>query len=323
MAKVEERHFERQRIRKHDDSVQQVVDRLDIYYYQERLKNSCAMLDRQAILKDTFELNLSDSWLKHIEERQFFQNATIKMYFTVYQMLANKDDESYFRRLKVLMNESREIVNRFDLKEIYLLAINYCARKIRFGQLEYAPEALHLYQVGIDKKILFDGAYLSPWTFTNVVKLSLKQKQYDWSEQFIKQHEGFLPLKFRENCMHYNLSELYYGTQKHQLAQQHLLQVAHSDLHYYLGARLLLAKIYFETYEEEALRSLLASFSIFLKRNKQISKPIKEHYLNFCKLLSQIVKSKKHRKDLIAMQIKTTKLLADKEWLLNALKDQV
>lgn len=319
MHKIEERHFQRQRVRKYDDSVQQVVDALDIYYYQERLKNSCAMLDRQAILKDTFELNLSEHWLKHIPEKQFFNDATIQMYFTVYQMLTHSEDSSYFEQLKDLMKQLGERVNRFDLKEIYLLAINYCARKLRFSHFQYAQEALNLYKIGIEQKVLFDGKHLSPWTFTNVVKLSLKEGQYEWGEQFIKQYEKSLPPKFRENCMRYNLSELYYSTKQYGLAQRYLLQVVHSDLHYYLGARLLLAKIYYETQEEEALRSLLASFTIFLKRNKYISKPIKEHYLNFCTLLLKIVKSGKKRKVSIEKQIQETKLLADRAWLLNTL----
>ena len=148
-----------------------------------------------------------------------------------------------------------------------------------------------------------------------MVKLSLRMEQYTQIEQFIEQYAPLLPEAFRENALHYNLAELYYYTGRFDQAQEQLLRVALTDLNYYLGARVLLTKIYYETGAEEALLSLLASFIIFLKRNKQLSSHLKHTYLNFCQILFQILRRPPNRLEPIRNRIKNTELLTDRAWL--------
>ncbi|MEM7574690.1 MAG: hypothetical protein AAF433_17425 [Bacteroidota bacterium] len=92
--------------------------------------------------------------------------------------------------------------------------------------------------------------------------------------------------------------------------------VAYSDLNYYLGARVLLAKIYWEIQAEEPLLSLVAAFTIFLKRNREISNDLKHTYLNFCQLLYKILRLDSSKRQQLEDEIKSTKLLTDRSWLL-------
>lgn len=314
-AQIKEQHFERKRIRQFDESIQTASAQLDRYYFLNRLRHSCAMLDRQTILQAHYELNISPEWLRHLEEQDFFNEPIIRLYYTIYQALSDEKAEAYFEKLKEGIEEESGRIPFNDLREIYLFAINYCARKIRQGRNEYVVEALKLYRSGIEEGILIEEGTLSPWAFTNVVKLSLRMKQYEEIEAFIAQYAPFLPEAFRENALHYNLAELYYYTDRYEEAQDQLLQVAWSDLNYYLGARVLLAKIYYETDAEEPLLALIASFTIFLKRNKELSNNLKHTYLNFCRLLFQIIRRPPARLDKICKQIQTTELLTDRSWL--------
>lgn len=150
-----------------------------------------------------------------------------------------------------------------------------------------------------------------------MVKLSLRLQHYTWIESFIQEYAPKLPGSFRENALHYNLAELYYYTNRFDQAQEHLNQVAFSDLNYYLGARVLLAKIFYETDEEEALLSLISSFTIFLKRNKQLSNNLKHTYLNFCQILFQILRRSPAQMKKLQEKISNTSLLTDRAWLEN------
>ncbi len=319
VAQIKDEHFQQQRIRRDDNNLRCVADKLDAFYYLERLKYTCALLDRQHIIQTRAEIELSEQWLKHLITNNFFNSSTIQAYYIIHQMLTQIPPETFFLQMQNLMEQQEDSINQSDKKEIYLFIINYCARKIRIGEVNYSDTAYKWYKRGIEQRILFDGKELSPWTFTNMVKLSLKLGQHKWTELFIKDYESYLPTDFRQNCIHYNLSELYYYANRLELAQVHLHQVVHSDIHYYLGARLLLAKIYFQLREEEALTSLISAFSIFLKRNKVISNPIKEPYLNFCNLLSRIVRTSKYNSQL-KEDIIATKVVAEKEWLLTAIQ---
>ncbi|MCI5081706.1 MAG: hypothetical protein MRY78_08445, partial [Saprospiraceae bacterium] len=270
-AEIREEHFERQRKRQFDESIADTAHYLDRYYFLHRLKLSCAMLDRQTIFRATYDLRLSEGWVEYLKEQQFFNESIIELYFTIFQALRFKEQERYFGLLQSFLNENTQALPKEDLKNAYLFTINYCARKIREGKSKYTHQALDLYLKGIKEQVLVDNGELSPWTFTNVVKLLLRIRAFERAEHFIRQYAPSLPLRFRENALHYNLAELYYYTQRFGEAQLHLNQVAYSDLNYYLGARVMLAKIYHESGAEEPLLSLLAAFTIFLKRNKQIS----------------------------------------------------
>lgn len=314
-SEIKEQHFQRQRIRRFNPDLQHFADHLDKYYYLNRLKIACAMLDRQTILQTEYDLHLSTDWVLHLEQRAFYGEPIIQLYYTIYQALLQEAAENYFLALKTQIHEYTSAIAKEDLKDIYLFAVNYCARKIRQGKEYYVAEALQFYHTSIEQGLLIDEQGLSPWAFTNVVKLSLRLRQYDWIETFIQEYAPKLPEAFRQNALHYNLAELYYYTQQFEQAQEHLNKVAFSDLNYYLGARVLLAKIFYEMKEEEALLSLISSFTIFIKRNKQLSNDLKHTYLNFCQILYQIVRQSPAQVNKLKEKINTTTLLTDRAWL--------
>ncbi|MEQ8705524.1 MAG: hypothetical protein RIC19_16475 [Phaeodactylibacter sp.] len=317
-ADTKERHFQRQRLRRFNEDLQVAADALDRYYFLEKMKYACAMLDRQAILQGEYKVNITPQWLHYVEAQDYFGLPLLKLYVNIFKALSDEEQEYHFDGLLSELDAISKSVPVDRLREIYFMAINYCARKIRQGQGRYVEQALNLYTKGIERQVLMEKGKLSPWTFTNVVKLALRLKRYDWIGQFIRQKGGLLPEAFRENALHYNYAELYYYTQAYDKAQEHLMQVAYSDLNYYLGARTMLAKIYYEQNEEEALLSLIAAFTIFLKRNKQVSGAIKDTFLNFCDLLYQLVRREGQKLEGLEARIAKTELLTDRAWLLEA-----
>jgi len=240
---LKQRHFERSHVRQLDYTVERLSQLLDRYYFLYRLYLSCAMLDHQAIFGESYAINLSNQWVQHLRQKSFFDHPLIKIYFVVYNALEEEEESVYFQNLKAYLSTSENTTYPEDLKDIFLFAINYCARKIRKGKEDYIEEALDLYIKGINSEVLLEGGQVTPWTFTNVVKLSLKLEKYVWIEQFMNAYEAKLLPEFRENALRFNRAELYYTTHRYGDAQKELIHVALSDLNYYLGARILLAKI--------------------------------------------------------------------------------
>lgn len=318
LSEIEENRFVRQLKRTYNPHVEKASRQLDQYYFAKKLHLSCAMLDRQAFIQGNYEPNLSEELLTHLRHNDFFGQKLIAFYYTILQALQDESNETHYRELRRLLFHPSPEIARSDLKGFFLYGINYCARKIRQGKASYVEEALDLYTEGIGQEILLENGYLSPWTFTNVVKLALRLRRYAWIEKFIQSFAEKLPEEFRQNALHYNLAELYYYTKRYDEALPHLNQVALSDLNYHLGTRVMLAKIYFEQDEEEALLSLIAAFSIFLKRNKKISQDLKKTYLHFCELLFEIIRSGPDRMEALRRKIEDTPLLTDRGWLLEA-----
>lgn len=128
-SELKEQHFQRQRVRRFDPDLQHFADHLDKYYYLNRLKIACAMLDRQTILQTEYALHLSEDWIHHLEQRAFCGEPIIQLYYTIYQALLQEAAEDYFLMLKNQINEYYLAIAKEDLKDIYLFAINYCAGK--------------------------------------------------------------------------------------------------------------------------------------------------------------------------------------------------
>lgn len=317
---IQHQYFSRKGLRKNDEALQLASDFLDKYYFLGKLRYACAMLARQQVLQGDFSPGISPGWLQHLETQDYFGEPLIRLYHHALLAQLDEQDPERYRALRSSLSDPALQIPPDDELAVFRIAINYCARKIRQGEEEYASEALDLYSQGIRSGVLLEQGQLSPWTFNNVVKLALRQKQFEWLEQFMEENSHLLPDEHRGNALHYNLAELYFYTNRLRQAQLQLLQVEMSDLNYSLGARVLLAKIYKETGEEEALLSLLAAFTVFLKRNRQISAELKHTYLNFCRLLWQMMRAKPKQRHRLLEDIQQTQPLTDRSWLLAQLE---
>lgn len=314
-SKAEMDYFTSKRLRKFDPSLQSTSDDLDKFYFFHKLKYCCEMLNRQSIIAADYQLNFIEEVQAHLLQRETI-DPLIEIYLRIYLSTANPDDEIHFEKLIQLIDENAETINQKMMREIYLNAINYCARKIRKGKAEYTEIMLNLYTKGIENRALFDEGILSQWTYTNVVKLALRLKKFEWGEEFINTHSNSLQPRIKEDAKHYNLAELYFHKRDYEQVLTHLNQLHFTDLQYHVGSRLILLKTYCEQNAEEPLLSLLASFTVYLRRNKKISLTAKKTCLNFCNLLNQILRRNPAKWEKIGKEIKETQPLAERPWLL-------
>lgn len=313
LSKVATNHFYSQQIRKFDPSLQMVSDQLDKFYFFHKLKYSCEMLNRQAIISADYQLTFVNEVKAYLINRKDI-DPLIEIYLHIFLSLSFPEDEKHFEKLMELMEKYALEIDQKTRREIYLYALNYCAPKIRKGE-KYTSIMLNLYIKGIENKSLFDEAYLSHWTYSNVVKLALRLQRYEWIESFIREHVASLPPQLRDDAEHYNLAELYYHKKAYDEVLDHLNQLHFTDLHYHLGSRLMMLKTYYELDADEPLLSLLASFSVYLRRNKNMSASMKKTYLNFCNLLYQLMRRNPKKWKKLGEAIQNTQPLTDRAWL--------
>ncbi|MCB9265234.1 MAG: hypothetical protein H6558_09435 [Lewinellaceae bacterium] len=320
LAELASQHFIRQRVRSFDPTLQNTVDMLDELYFLKKLKYSIEMLNRQAIVSANYELSFIDEVQNYLIGKKELR-PLIDIYLHIYLTLA-KDSGEHFTTLIQLIEKHSENIDLAEKRGIYLYAINFCARKIRQGKDEYVPVVLNLYLRGIRDKSLFEDEYLSHWTYTNVVKLFLRQRDFEQAEGFIKTYSDNLSPRSREDALHFNLAELYYQKEEYGEVLSHLSQLNFSDLFYHMGSRTVLIKTYYESDEIESLLSLLASFSNFLRRNKKIAPGLKKTYLNFCNLLFNTLKNNPKKREKVKDEILQTQPLAERSWLLRVWEEQ-
>lgn len=201
---------------------------------------------------------------------------------------------------------------------MYAYAQNYCIKRINSGNQDYLQELFGLYKTTLDRKIVFDGKYISPWTYKNIVGVALRVEEYNWVEKFIHEYKEYVSPELRENAFAFNLASFYFNKGKFDKALELLRNVEFTDIVYSLDSKAMLLRIYYELKEMEPLWSLLDSFQVYLRRNKLVSDSQKAIYMNLIQFVKEATRIRKGDKDAVNKlkdKIEKIKQVAYSQWL--------
>lgn len=314
--------FHRQKMHKVDNSIQTAIDNLDLFYFAQKLKYCCEMVNRQKVVASDYQINLMDEILDYLDDNPLSEQPVIAIYSTILKLSLEPTKEEYFHQLIGLLNNHSHLFLQNEAKDMYILAVNYCVRQIHKGNDSFDKNLFGLYQIMIEKNVMIYNNIISPWTYMNVVTIGVRN-DIDWTETFIHKYSEFLHDNFKENAYNYNLAYLYFYQERYDDAMSLLNKVVYSDVFYNCEARALLIRIYYSIEETELLSALAESFRIYLRRNKIITESRKTVYLSFIKFMSRLDRIiKGDNKVLIKLyeQVKTTGQVYNRDWILNEIK---
>jgi hypothetical protein len=316
VEELAEQHFTSQKSRRHHPALQQASESLDDFFVLQKLRYFCEMLNRQQLTGYTYELTLAPYIKAYFKHEQQDDNVLISLYYHLFQILSPEEDALSFEAFMHLLLDNFTRLDKSESQHLWYYAINYCIGQIREGDRKYAPRLFALYTQGVETGILLDEGTISPWTFKNMVKLGLNLKRYDWVENFVKTYADLLPENKKEDALHYNLAELYFFLGQYDAALAQLRHVEFTDIHYNLGSRALLAKIYYEQQQWDALEAVLTAFLVFLRRNQTISNKVKAPYRNFCRMLSALLRRLPTQYAPLIKKLNDNKNINNRDWLL-------
>jgi len=310
--------FDKQRKHVHDESLQKAIDNLDLYYLAQKLKYSCELFNRKNIVAAKYELRLLDEILVYVKGRDFGNAPAIAIYYEILMALRESENETHFKKLKELLDSHSGKFPLLEARDMYAYAQNYCIKQINSGNQEYLQELFGLYRTTLDRKIVFDGKYISPWTYKNIAGVAMRVEEYEWVEKFIHEYKEHVSPELRENAFAFNLASFYFNKGKFDKALELLRNVEFTDIVYSLDSKAMLLRIYYELKETDPLWSLLEAFQVYLRRNKLVSenqKVIYQNLIHFVKEASRICKGDKEAAMKLKEKIEKTKQIAYLQWL--------
>jgi hypothetical protein len=267
--------------------LQEMTNDFHFYCIAEILRFAYAILSHQAITKKEYQQPLLESVL--IIAEQHLDIPAIATHYYAFQTLngSNKaiptseqvfsstenaaDTEGVsFRMLKKGITDNQALFPEAELRDLLLVAINYCIRRQNKGELNYVREALDLYRIGLESRVLMDNEIISAYNYKNIQMLALKIYDFDWAEKFLNDYKNFLPEKERDNIHKYNYAIFYFRKQDYDKAIQLLQEVNLKEVLFNLDARRMLARIYYDLNEFNALDSYIESSKIYLHRQKEL-----------------------------------------------------
>ncbi|MBL7813683.1 MAG: hypothetical protein JNL70_01670 [Saprospiraceae bacterium] len=317
------------RERTDDTSLQESADTFTAFAVAEVLRQGCSMLTQQAFSKRNYNLPLLEVALKiasdTIREDSFGKgrgSVACKAYYHAYQSLSNEGDtvtqKFHFQELRHILETEWQQFPAAEMHGLYVMAINFCIKKMNRGEQPYEREVLEIYKIGLTNRLLFENNQLSPYTYKNTMMAALKVGEMDWAKAFLDEYKPFLPPQDRDMIYKYNKALYFFRINDYTAAMILLQTVNLREVLFNLDTRRLLARIYFELNEWTALDSLIESSKIYLHRQKGIGYH-REMYLNFFKILEMLLKADPKKRLLLSGMIAETKYLAERVWLLEKL----
>jgi hypothetical protein len=300
---------------------QPLYDGLTTYYLAEMLRHACSAAVHRQISSQEYDVLLLPAVLAYLEAGHLHDTPGVALYFHCLKTLTEPEPEPHYRRLRELLELHWQAFPPAEIRGVYLIAINFCIRRMNSGAPAYIREAFELYQAGLERRLLLENGQLTGFTYKNIIRLGLALNEVDWTLEFLEAYKAFLHPAERENVYRYNLAAVRFHQHDFNRAMPLLQQVELRDALNNLDARRMLLRSYYELGEYQSLDALLTSFAAYIRRQKGIGYH-RENYLNlvrFTRRLLELDRSDKAAVEGLRAELEETTQLAEKAWLLSNL----
>ena len=193
-----------------------------------------------------FVLNLGfiEEAIAYVESAGLGVHPCVSLYHQCYKMLMNPTHDPHFSNYKKLLIEQGAFFPANEARDLFLMAINYCIRRVNNGENHFVAEAMQLYKAGLQQNSLLENNLISRVTYHNIVIMGLQTQDYDWVEQFIHDYRIKLEQTYQEGAFHYCLARLDYARHSFDNALIFLQKANYKDPLLNLAAKVLQLKFF-------------------------------------------------------------------------------
>ncbi|MGI9160809.1 MAG: hypothetical protein ACR2K1_13750, partial [Saprospiraceae bacterium] len=137
----------------------------DIWYFSWKLRLICLLTAHYTIYPANWQPDWDEELIARAEEKARTETLpSLQMYLFCYRMLRFPDEEAHFQNFKTALEEGADRFPPDEMHSLYILAINYCIRRLNAGNTHYFAEALDLYKAALTQDYLFENGVLSRFT---------------------------------------------------------------------------------------------------------------------------------------------------------------
>lgn len=274
-------------VRNKDFKLQNIIDHATLFMLIETLKYACVIHSIQKVTELKVDNYLLETTLKLVNLPAFKKENIVQIYYHIYLVLRDEDEKAFAIFIKDL-KKYESAFTPTDLKDLYLLSINFCVKKSNQNIEKYTQLAFELYVYAIEKKYLVENNEISRFSFTNVVSLGIKLKEFTKTEAFIQNYASLINKEYRSNTADFNKAKVYYANGQSQLALKILLTKEFKDVLWNLNAKYLVLKVLFENKDMTMFGIYLKAFKNYVKRKNNIGYH-QTYFINVAKSLTLLM----------------------------------
>jgi hypothetical protein len=317
---VEQYHFLKSQSREAKMPLKEIAETFTTFSIANLLKWHCSILTHKSVTQEQYDTTFLEQVLQHLAKGYYENIPAIQIYYQTYQALTTGNETNY-KQVKTLILRHFNVFPINEIRDIILLAINFCIRKLNGGEAEYLKEVFEWYKTGLREKIFIINGELSRFTYKNITLAGLKLKEYEWTKNFMESHKKYIESSHRHDTYYFNLALWHQFQDQYDDVQELLQKVTFKDVLHSLHAKCILLKIYYETDADKALDSLLDSIKIYLYRHRKLGYH-KDNYLKLVRYTQKLIRLNPHdkaAKKALRQAIENEKSLLEKVWFLEML----
>ncbi|MCC6463007.1 MAG: hypothetical protein IT260_21235 [Saprospiraceae bacterium] len=312
-------HLQQGRARDIDfDSLTEAHEKAFVY---EKLKLGCMLQSRQAVGSRAYGEGLLPVVLEFLQEHPWLREPALAAWYHGYFVQLDPQATQNFEQLKDLIFRHGRLLPDDERHDLFLLAINFCIRRINSGDAVFSKDLFDLYQEGLVQHIFLENGVMSRWSYNNIVNTALKMGEVEWSLQFLEDYRQRLEPAFRDTSYFFNLARCQYEKGDLSAALASLTRIEYDDILQNLSAKTLQLKIYYAPAAGQPLDSLLDSVAVYLRRKKILGYH-RENFSNILRFLQRLIALPPGNSAALALlrqELEQCKVLSEKAWFLQKL----
>lgn len=309
-------HLQQGRGRDFDfDSLTEAHEKAFVY---EKLKLGCMLQSRQTVVSREYGVGFLPVLLDFLRHHPWLEEPAIAAWYHGYFVQSDAGATGNFEQLKGLIFRHGALLPDDERHDLFLLAINFCIRRINSGFADFSRDLFDLYREGLAQGIFLENGVISRWSYNNIVNTALKMGEVDWSLQFLEDYRPRLEPAFRDTGYFFNLARCRYEKGDHDGALECLTRIEYDDVLQNLSARILQMKIYYDTAAWQSLDSLLDSVTVYLRRKKVLGYH-RENFSNIVRFMQRLVAlppGNSPVRELLRQDLENCTTLGEKAWFL-------
>ncbi|MBE2218777.1 MAG: hypothetical protein IAE90_11265 [Ignavibacteria bacterium] len=268
----------------------------------------------------TVKLDENNLWVKKTAANilQYSHTLPYNLLMDIYQRTLKyaefKEDYDIDESINLIF-DNKDFLPADKLKFILSPVYNHCKDKEFAGDKSYGLKSLKIIKLMVEKNLMLDvNGTISDHEYVNFSSAAVKEKDYEWADDFTEKFRKHVSEDRREDSYNYNKAVINYirGCDENkkvyfEAALKYLTKVNAPDFYYKTRIFLLSLNIFYELRETDTLISLVDSFKHYLSAHKkEIPPALEERYLNFANFLIRLVNLSEKPQLLNAIKLKNS-----------------
>lgn len=293
---------------------------LDEAFLIKKMKLFISSFNYQSLGNTEEEFTLLEEIIPFLESKKDWSFLVMVHYHLL--MLHYKPEMNiHYEKLKDYYVEINTKVSNQQKREIFLLIQNYTIKKINIGEKPFLNEFFQLFKVMLTNNTIYENNLLSPFSYKNIVTVTLRLNETDWCINFIEKYKTKLDKKFRKDNYSLAKSKYYFFVKEYENALLAVEKIKFDDILSVINAKIISIKAYYELDDYDNLVLAIENLDKILQRKTILSKKYINRFKKFNKFLKRILKTNtKKAKEKLLLQIEEEKSITNKKWLKSLLK---